>query len=105
MYAIIETGGKQYKVKPGDVLDVESLTAEDNKIVNFDKVLVVADNGDIQYGTPHIDGALVEASLVDNHRGKKLTVFKMKRRKGCRRKMGHRQNLSRVEIREIKTSV
>ena len=103
MYAIIETGGKQYKVQPGDVLDIERLNVGDSNTVEFDKVLAVGGD-EITVGTPLVEGAKVTAELVDQIRGKKLVVFKMKRRKGLRRKNGHRQSLSKVKIVDIQTA-
>ncbi len=101
MYAIIETGGKQYKVQAGDVLDLERLDVGEDNTVEFDKVLAVSDDNDMKVGTPHLEGAKVTAELVEQCRGKKLIVFKMKRRKGYRRKNGHRQELSKVKIVDI----
>ena len=102
MYAVIETGGKQYKVSPGDVLDVEHLPVDDeNATVTFDRVLMVRDDDDVQVGSPLVEGASVTASVLDRVRGKKVLVFKMKRRKGYRRSQGHRQNLHRIKIESI----
>ena len=103
MYAIIETGGKQYKVQPGDVLDIERLTVEEDNTVEFDKVLAVGGE-ELTVGTPTVEGAKVTAELVDQIRGEKLVVFKMKKRKGNRRKNGHRQELSKVRIVDIQTA-
>lgn len=102
MYAVIETGGKQYRVKQGDVLDVErGLEVEDGK-VEFDRVLMLGGgDDDLSIGTPTVDGAVVRASAVEETRGPKVQVFKFKRRKGYRRKTGHRQNYLRVRIDEI----
>lgn len=102
MYAVIETGGKQYRVKQGDVLDIErGLEVQDGK-VEFDRVLMLGGgDDDLSLGTPTIDGAVVRASAVEEIRGPKVQVFKFKRRKGYRRKTGHRQNLLRVRIDEI----
>ncbi len=102
MYAIFETGGKQYRVQKGDVLDVERLSFVEESKVNFDSVLAIENDGDIEVGTPTIEGAVVTADLVKDFRGKKITVFKMKRRKGYRKKQGHRQELSRIMIQDIK---
>ena len=102
MYAIIETGGKQYKVQPGDILDIERLDLQDDDTVEFDNVLAVADDNGLKVGSPKLQGATVAAELIDHHRGKKLVVFKRKRRKGMRRKNGHRQELTKVKIVEIK---
>lgn len=99
MYAVIETGGKQYRVTPGDVIDVERGPAvDDDGAVRFERVLMVGGDGDVQVGTPLVAGALVHGSLVGEVRGPKIKVFKMKRRKGYRRTAGHRQDLLRVKI-------
>jgi large subunit ribosomal protein L21 len=103
MYAIIETGGKQYKVQPGDVIDIERLIVGDDNSVEFDKVLAVGGDS-LTVGAPTVEGAKVTAELVEDFRGKKLVVFKMKRRKGNRRKNGHRQELSKVKILDIQTA-
>lgn len=102
MYAVIETGGKQYRVQPGDVIDVERgpEVAEDGA-VQFGRVLAVSGDDGLKIGTPVVDGAAVRASLVHEVRGPKIRVFKMKRRKGYRRTRGHRQDLLRVRIDEI----
>ena len=99
MYAIIQTGGKQYKVQSGDIIEVEKLGAEKESEVVFDQVLAVAgDDGKLNVGTPLVSGAKVTAKVLDEFRSKKIVVFKMKRRKGYRRTQGHRQTLTRVEI-------
>ncbi len=103
MYAIIQTGSKQYKVKTGDLVEVEKLDGEVGSKVVFDKVLAVGEEGGkLNVGTPLVEGATVAAEVKDQFRGKKIIVFKMKRRKGYRRTQGHRQSLTRVEIGEIK---
>ena len=104
MYAIIQTGGKQYKVSLGDVLDVETLDVDDSDVVRFDQVLAIGEGADVNIGTPNIAGASVSGELVEQRRGKKVIAFKMKRRKGYKRKKGHRQNLSRILIVEITKS-
>jgi large subunit ribosomal protein L21 len=101
MYAVIETGGKQYRVTPGDVIDVE-LTGTDEGTVKFDRVLLVSGDAGVSVGSPLVAGALVNASLVSAVRGPKIRVFKMKRRKQYRRTRGHRQDLQRVRIDEIR---
>lgn len=102
MYAVIETGGKQYRVEPGDVIDVEHLPVdEDDTTVTFDRVLMVRDKDAVQVGSPLVEGASVTASVLDRVRGRKVLVFKMKRRKGYRRRQGHRQGLHRVKIESI----
>ena len=99
MYAIIQTGGKQFTVKPGDIIEVEKLEQEIGAEVVFDDVLAVSDaEGKLNVGTPRVEGAAVTAKVLDQFRAKKLIVFKMKRRKGYRRTHGHRQRYSRVEI-------
>lgn len=106
MYAVIETGGKQYRVEPGDVIDVEltPVTGKKEQKVKFDRVLLVGDDKDIKVGTPVVAGVEVTGVLVDAVRGPKVRVFKMKRRKGYRRTRGHRQELLRVKIDDIKSS-
>lgn len=106
MYAVIETGGKQYRVEPGDVIDVELTPVSGKKVqkVKFDRVLLVGDDEEIKVGTPVVAGAEVTGVLVDEVRGPKVRVFKMKRRKGYRRSRGHRQDLLRVKIDDIKAS-
>jgi len=106
MYAVIESGGKQYRVEPGDVIDIERVEATGKKVrkVKFDRVLLVGDENGVQVGTPGVKGAAVSAVLVDDVRGPKVRVFKMKRRKGYRKSQGHRQDLMRVRIDDIKTT-
>jgi len=104
MYAIIKTGGKQYKVSPGDVVDVETVDGDASEVVLFDQVLAIGEGTDVNVGTPNIAGASVSGELVEQRRGKKVIAFKMMRRKGYKRKKGHRQNLSRVRIVEITKS-
>ena len=100
MYAIIETGGKQYKVEQGDVVFVEKLGVEEGETVTFDKVLVVGGD-DVKVGTPYVDGASVEASVVKNGKDKKIIVYKYKSKKGYHKKQGHRQTYTKVEIKAI----
>lgn len=101
MYAVIETGGKQYKVNEGDFIYVEKLDVEDGAAVTFDKVLVVGEGADIKVGAPVVDGATVEGNVVKTGKGKKVVVFKMKPKKGYRKKQGHRQAYTKVEIKKI----
>ncbi len=104
MFAVIETGGKQYRVQPGDVIDVELLGADSgSETFDFDRVLLFGDGDDVQFGSPLLDGAKVTVALVDRVRGPKIKVFKKKRRKGYRRTRGHRQDLQRVRIDSITT--
>ncbi|MEM6792971.1 MAG: 50S ribosomal protein L21 [Acidobacteriota bacterium] len=103
MYAVIETGGKQYRVQAGDVIDVERLPAAspDEPTVTFDRVLLVGGDDDVKVGAPVVEGATVHATLLSEVRGPKILVFKFKRRKQYRRKTGHRQNLHRIRINSI----
>ena len=102
MYAVIETGSKQYRVSAGDTIEVELLDAEEGKEVALDRVLFVADEGKFSVGLPTVDKATVVADVVKHTRGEKLIAFKMKRRKGYRRTVGHRQELTVLKIKEIK---
>jgi large subunit ribosomal protein L21 len=102
MYAVIETGGKQYRVTAGDTLDVERLETEAGKPHTFDRVLLVANDGKVTVGTPTLSGAKVVADVTQHLRGEKKIAFKMKRRKGYHRTVGHRQELTRVKITDIK---
>ncbi len=101
MYAVIQTGGKQYRVAVGDRLKVESLPAEPGDSIELDKVLMISDNENVQVGTPILEGQSVSAQVVDNGRGEKIKVFKMQRRQGYRRTQGHRQNFTEIEITAI----
>ena len=98
MHAIIETGGKQYKVAEGDTLFIEKLPNEAGETVTFDKVLAVIDGDKITVGTPVVEGAKVDASVVKNGKGKKILVFKYKPKKGYRKRQGHRQPYTKVTI-------
>ena len=101
MYAVINTGGKQYRVKEGDVLDVEKLGVEQGGTVVFDRILLIEDEGKVLVGTPAIAGAAVKAEVVANFKGDKVLIFKKKRRKQYRRTKGHRQQLAKVRIVKI----
>ncbi len=102
MYAIIQTGGKQYRVAPGDVLRVERLPGERGDAVQLDQVLLVTDDGgEIRVGTPLVENASVKGEIVRQGKAKKILVFKKKRRKNYRRKQGHRQLFTAVQINEI----
>ena len=103
MYAIIESCGKQYKVAEGDVVFFEKLDAEEGKKVTFDKVVLVSDEK-VQVGNPYVKGVKVEGKVVAHGKGKKIIVFKMKAKKNYRRKQGHRQPYTKVEITTIKTA-
>lgn len=100
-YAVFETGGKQYKVEAGNEFDVESLDVEAGSTIKFDRVLAASDGENITVGTPIVDNAVVEAEIVEHKRGKKVVAFKKKRRKGYHRKIGHRQELTRIKIKSI----
>jgi large subunit ribosomal protein L21 len=102
MYAVLETGGKQYRVAAGDTLEIERLETEAGKPFTFDRVLLVNDNGAVKVGTPTVSAASVVADVVAHKRGEKKIAFKMKRRKGYHRTVGHRQELTVVKITEIK---
>jgi len=102
VYAIIQTGGKQYRVAPGDVLRVERLPGQRGDEVQLDQVLLVTDDGgEVRVGTPLVDNASVKGEIVRQGKAKKILVFKKKRRKGYRRKQGHRQLFTAVQINEI----
>ncbi|MBR1423057.1 MAG: 50S ribosomal protein L21 [Ruminococcus sp.] len=101
MYAVIETGGKQYQVKAGDEIFVEKLTAEADETVTFDKVMAVGGDDGIKVGAPYVDGATVSAKVIKNGKAKKITVFTYKPKKGEKRKMGHRQPYTKVVIEAI----
>ena len=101
MYAVIETGGKQYKVNEGDTVFVEKLAAEDGAEVVFDKVLVAGEGADVKVGAPTVDGAKVTAKVVKSGKSKKITVFTYKPKKNEKRTMGHRQPYTKVEIVKI----
>jgi len=98
MYAVIETGGKQYKVKAGTVIQVEKLLAEDNSPINFDKVLAVWDEKGIQVGKPYLEGAIVKGTVLNQIKADKILVFKFKPKTGYKRTQGHRQKLSVIKI-------
>ena len=101
MYAVIVTGGKQYKVENGDIIYVEKLDAEDNAEVTFDKVLAVGTDDGIKTGAPYVEGAAVKAKVLKTGKTKKVTVFTYKPKKNEKRKMGHRQPYTKVEITAI----
>jgi large subunit ribosomal protein L21 len=100
-YAVVETGGKQYLVKEGSVLDVELLDAEAGKKAKLSRVLAVSDGSALKIGTPEVKGASVTVAVVDEHRGDKVVAFKKKRRKGYRKKIGHRQDLMKIKVEKI----
>ncbi len=102
MFAVIRTGGKQYKVAPNDVIAVEKLDGEPGAAIELGEVLMVGDGADITAGTPLISGAMVSAELVEHRRADKIIVFKKKRRHNYRRKNGHRQHQTVLRITEIR---
>ncbi|MBU5677713.1 50S ribosomal protein L21 [Alkaliphilus sp. MSJ-5] len=101
MYAIIETGGKQYRVQEGDTLFVEKLEANQGDVVTIDSVLAVSKDGKLTVGSPVVNGAKVEAKVVEQGKGKKIIVFKYKPKKDYRRKQGHRQPYTKLVIEKI----
>lgn len=101
MYAVLETGGKQYRVATGDKVEIERLGVEVGQPVTFDRVLLVNRDGQISIGAPVVDGAKVVADVVEHKRGDKVVIWKMKRRKGYHKKQGHRQELTVVQVKEI----
>ena len=102
MYAILKTGGKQYKVSEGDVIYVEKLGVEDGATVSFDEVLVVGEGDSITVGAPYVSGAVVTGTVEKTGKGKKINIFKMKPKKGYRRRQGHRQPYTKVTTASIK---
>lgn len=104
MYAIIESCGKQYKVAEGDVVFFEKLDTEEGKKITFDKVILVSEEEKVQIGNPYVKGVKVEGKVVAHGKGKKIIVFKYKAKKNYRRKQGHRQPYTKVEITAVKTS-
>ena len=98
MYAVIQTGGKQYTVREGQNLKVEKIDAEEGAVVEFDQVLLVSDNGEVKMGTPLVDNAKVTAKVVKQGRGRKVEIIKFRRRKDSRLKKGHRQYFTEVVI-------
>ena len=102
MYAVLETGSKQYRVAAGDTLQVERLAVEAGKPFTFDRVLMINNDGKVTVGSPTVASASVVADVVEHIRGEKKLTFKMKRRKGYHKSIGHRQELTVVKIKEIK---
>ena len=102
MYAVLETGSKQYRVAAGDTLEIERLAVEAGQPFTFDRILLVNNDGKVVVGSPTVSGASVLADVVAHKRGEKKLTFKMKRRKGYHKTIGHRQELTVVKITEIK---
>ncbi len=101
MYAVVRTGGKQYLVSEGDFFKVEKLAGEIGDTIVFDDVLLAGKDGDLNVGAPVLEGAKVTGTIVEQGRDKKLIIFKMKRRKGYRRKQGHRQHYTGIKVASI----
>lgn len=102
MYAVIKTGGKQYRVEKGDVLLVEKLDAKEGDKVKFDEVVLVSDNGEVTADKPTLSKVVVSGKLLEQTKGEKVVVFKYKAKKGYKKKQGHRQQLSKVLIEDVK---
>ena len=101
MYAIFQTGGKQYRAEPNDVLDIELIPGQPGEIVEFSDVLFVHQEGNARVGAPFVSGTRIRAQILGNVKGEKKVIFRYKRRKNQRRKAGHRQNYARIRILEI----
>jgi large subunit ribosomal protein L21 len=101
MYAVIESGGKQHRVEPGEVLKLEKLGGAEGDVIDFEKVMMIGEGGDVKIGAPYVEGGKVTAEVVSQGRAKKVTIIKMKRRKHYRRQAGHRQWFTEVKIKEI----
>ncbi|WP_371747212.1 50S ribosomal protein L21 [Acuticoccus sp. I52.16.1] len=104
MFAVIKTGGKQYKVSPGDELKVETVEGSAGDSISFDDVLMVGDGDNLNVGAPHVSGASVKAEIVDHVRTRKIIIFKKRRRQNSRRRNGHRQPLTVIRITDIQAS-
>ena len=101
MYAVIATGGKQYRVAQGDVIQIEKLDAEEGASIDFDNVLMVGEGEDVKIGAPYVEGSKVTATVTSQMRGEKIEIMKFRRRKHHQKKTGHRQYLTQIEIKEI----
>ena len=104
MFAVIETGGKQYRVQQGDVVRVETLAGDAGDAVAFENVLMISDGDTISYGNPYLDSVKVTADVIKNGKAKKIIVFKQKPRKGHRKLRGHRQQYTSVKIKNIQVN-
>ena len=104
MFAIIETGGKQYKVEKGSILEIEKLELNADDKVEIDKVVLIVDGDNMKLGTPYIDGDFAEVKVIEQTKGDKIFVYKMKAKKNYQKKQGHRQKLTKVEILNISAS-
>jgi len=101
MYAVIESGGKQHRVEPGEVLKLEKLGGAEGDVIDFEKVMMIGEGGDVKIGAPYVEGGKVTAEVVSHGRADKVTIIKMRRRKHYRRQAGHRQWFTEVKIKEI----
>ncbi len=101
MYAVIQSGGKQHRVEPGEVLRLEKLDAEAGSTVDFDQVMLIGEGTDVKIGTPYVEGGKVSAEVLEHGKSRKVTFVKLKRRKHYRRQGGHRQAYTQVKIKEI----
>ena len=101
MYAVIESGGKQHRVEPGEVLKLEKLAASQGESIAFEKVMMIGEGSNVKIGAPYVEGSKVTAEVLGHGRGDKVTIIKMKRRKHYRRQAGHRQAYTEVKITEI----
>ncbi len=102
MYAVIETGGKQYRVQEGDMISVEKLGLIEGEAYTFEKVLMLADDEGVKVGNPYVEGATVDATTIEEGRGKKVVVYKYKSKKGYHKKNGHRQSYTKLQIKAIR---
>lgn len=101
MYAVIETGGKQYRVQEGDTIFIEKVAGNEGEDYSFDKVLLISNDEDIKVGKPYVEGVSVNGTILEQGKGKKIVVFKFKRKKDYRKKQGHRQPYTKVKIEKI----
>lgn len=101
MYAVIKSGGKQHRVEPGEVLQLEKLDVAEGDTVDFDEVMLIGEGEDVQIGTPYVEGGKVTAEVLGHGRSDKVNIIKMRRRKHYRRQAGHRQHYTEVKIKEI----
>lgn len=101
MYAVIETGGKQYRVQEGDVLFIEKVAGNEGESLSFDKVLLVSNGEEVKVGKPYVDGVSVTGNIVEHGKARKVIVYKFKRKKDYRKKQGHRQPYTKIRIEKI----
>ncbi len=101
MYAVIETGGKQYRVQEGDVLFIEKVAGNEGESLSFDKILLVSNGEEVKVGKPYVDGVTVTGNIVEHGKARKIVVYKFKRKKDYRKKQGHRQPYTKVKIEKI----